>query len=215
MEIKKSFLPSNQYYQESTQKKMIVLHHTVSGEGLEGDLNWWKQTPERVGTHYIISRSGEIIQVLEDKHWIHHLGVTNRHLSLQGSSVSNQRLNQLSIGIELDNWGGLAKRNGDWYSYTGVRLPCERVQEYPRGYRGYYAFEKYPEIQLKALEWLLKTISQRNPIPLRYFPEMWDFNPKALRGYHGVWSHTSFRPDKSDCHPQPDLDSMLRRIATD
>lgn len=214
MKIIKKILPDSQYFKETTTKKMIVLHHTVSGKGVEGDIKWWAQTPERVGTHYIISREGEVTQVLEDKYWIHHLGVTLRQLSLHKSTVSNERLNQLSIGIELDNWGGLVKRSGKWYSYTGVEIPACDVQEYPKGYRGYYAFEKYPAAQLLALRELIEVICKNNPtIPKKYFPEMWDFNSKAVRGYHGIWSHTSFRPDKSDCHPQPELNTMLKNLS--
>lgn len=212
MKIIKQLLADNQYYKEVTTKKIIVLHHTVSGQGVQGDINWWKQTPEKVGTHYIISREGDIVQVIEDKYWIHHLGVTTRQLGLHKSTVTNTKLNQMSIGIELDNWGGLVKRNGKWYSYTGVEIPSCDVQEYPKGYRGYYAFEKYSAAQLVSLNELLHSLIEIHNIPKTYFPEIWDFNAKAVKGYHGIWSHTSFRPDKSDCHPQPELDKLLRNL---
>ena len=42
---------------------------------------------------------------------------------------------------------------------------------------------------------------------------MFETNEKALKGYHGVWTHTSYRTDKSDCHPQPELIEMLKNIA--
>ena len=38
--IKTKNFPLNQYYQEIFDKKIIVLHHTVSGEGYDGDINW-------------------------------------------------------------------------------------------------------------------------------------------------------------------------------
>ena len=46
--------PSSQYVNERTTKRQIVLHHTASGPGVDGDINWWMKTPERVATHFII-----------------------------------------------------------------------------------------------------------------------------------------------------------------
>ena len=41
---------------------------------------------------------------------------------------------------------------------------------------------------------------------------MWDISDKALAGEAGVWTHVSFRTDKSDCHPQPELIQMLKSL---
>lgn len=212
MKIVTQQLPDNQYYKEVTAKKIIVLHHTASGNGIDGDVKWWKFTPEKVGTPFIVGRDGVITQVFDEKYWIHHLGVTAAQLKIQGSSVTNTKLNQLSIGIEIDSWGGLVKRNGKWYSYTGAEVPTCDVQEYPKGYRGYYGFEKYTAAQLVSTVELINHLSEKHGIPKNYFPEMFDFNAKAVKGYHGIWTHTSFRPDKSDCHPQPELISILKNL---
>lgn len=212
MIINKIEFPDHQYFKLEMPKKIIVLHHTVSGNGIEGDVSWWKKTPERVGTPFIIDREGEVSQLFDEKYWIHHLGIRQHQLNQFQSQVTNQRLNELSIGIELDSWGGLVKKNGDWYSYTGSKIECKNVQEYPRGYRGWYAFEKYTEKQIEALEELLQLLTEKHGIKKDYYPEMFDFNEKALKGYHGIWSHTSYRPDKSDCHPQPELIEMLQKL---
>lgn len=212
MKIIQESFPESQYYKQAQPKKIIVLHHTVSGAGVTGDINWWKQTPERVGTPFIISREGKIHQIFDEKYWIHHLGIKQYMLNQFGSKVSNDRLNQLSIGIELDSWGGVVKRNGKWYSYTGIQIPDCDVQEYPKGYRGYYGFEKYTTPQLASLKELLNHLIAKHGIKKDYFPEMWDFNEKALKGYHGIWSHTSYRPDKSDCHPDPNLIQILKTL---
>lgn len=213
MKIIKQAFPDNQYYKVEQRKKIIVLHHTVSGEGTEGDINWWKKTPERVGTPFLIDRDGKIVQLFDEKYWIHHLGVTISQLRQFGSTVSNERLNQLSIGIEIDNWGGLVKKSdGQWYSYTGAPIKYCDVQEYKGGYRGYYGFEKYTANQLISLGELLKELCNKYDIPKHYNANMFDFNEKAVKGYHGIWSHTSFRPDKSDVHPQPELINLLKNL---
>ena len=214
MKIKQiSGFPTNQYFKQEMPKKIIVLHHTVSGVGIEGDVNWWKQTPERVGTPFIISREGEINQLFDEKYWIHHLGIKQHILNLFKSKVSNARLNQLSIGIELDSWGGLIKKNGKWFNYAGSEVKKENVQEYPNGYRGYFAFEKYTKAQIDSLKDLLLNLAFKYNIPTGYNSNIFEFNGNALKGTHGIWSHSSFRPDKSDCHPQPELINMLKSLS--
>ena len=39
-----------------------------------------------------------------------------------------------------------------------------------------------------------------------------DFQPLALEGGEGIWSHTNFRKDKSDIYPHPKLIEMLRSL---
>ena len=50
-------------------------------------------------------------------------------------------------------------------------------------------------------------------IPLGYRGDkIWDVSEEALKGEVGVWTHVSDRPDKSDCHPQPELLEMLKSL---
>ena len=204
--------PKNQYYQDVYGKSIAVLHHTVSGQGVEGDIKWWEQTAERVATPYIVGREGLVTEVFDPKFWAHHLGIKSDTLKKYGSSVSNERLNQLSIPIELDSWGQLVKKGDKFYSYTGQEVPKERVQIYSTPYRGCSYYEKYTADQLQALKELLLYLKKNYGIKLYYFPEMFEVSAKALKGYHGIWSHTSYRQDKSDVHPQPELIEMLKSI---
>ena len=41
---------------------------------------------------------------------------------------------------------------------------------------------------------------------------MFETNSLTLKGYHEVFTHVSYREDKSDCHPQPDLIEMLKSM---
>ena len=204
--------PEAQYYKQKHTKRIIVLHHTVSGVGVTGDINWWQQTPERVATPVILDREGTVHQIFSPKYWAHHLGIKSHMLSQMGSSVTNDILNQISIGIEIDSWGGLIKKNGKFLTGAGTEIPACNVQEYPKGYRGFYAFEKYTTAQILSLRELLLQYSNDFGISLKYQEEMWDYNAKAVKGTWGVWSHTSYRPDKSDAHPQPELIQMLKGL---
>lgn len=207
--------PDNQYYKKETPKKQIVLHHTVSGPGVNGDISSWLSNADRIATAMIVGRDGKIYQCFSAKYWGHHLGT---------HAANNQKLNENSIGIEIDSWGGLVKNtNGKYYPalwdknkkkfvpYTKAGV-VKDVVLYPSGYRGFYAFEKYTDAQIEAVRKLLIFWKEKFNIPLNYNSDMWDLSPKAMSGTPGVWSHVSFRKDKSDCHPQVELINMLKTI---
>jgi hypothetical protein len=205
--IKTVEFPRNQYYQTQHPKKQIYLHHTVSGEGVMGDINWWKQTESRVATAIIISRNGDIYQAFSSKYWAHHLGIKSTVFKKYGLSSINTKLNQQSIAIEIDSWGGLTKKDGVWYHALNKPFKGE-VVEYPDGYRGYKAFEKYTD---ESTRQLLEFWGESYGIDLKYKgDEIFDIDLRALKGEEGVWTHTSVRPDKSDLHPQKELIDMLK-----
>lgn len=206
--------PDDQYFREQTDKKQIVLHHTVSGQGVDGDISWWRQTAERIGTAIIIGWDGKIYQCFSSKYWAHHLGT---------NAVNNKALNKASIGIEIDAWGGLVRYNRLWYpakwdvnlkryvANTTVR-PIQNVETYPSGFKGLFGFEKYTNEQIEAVRKLLIYWNERYGIPLTYNEDMWDVSSRAMAGEAGVWTHVSFRSDKSDCHPQAELIQMLKSL---
>ena len=207
-------LPENQYIREAHKKNQIVLHHTVSGQGVNGDISWWRQTTDRVGTAIIVGWDGKIYQCFGSKYWAYHLGL---------KTSNNKSLNQGTIGIEIDAWGGLVRSNRQWYpakydkttkkfiANTGF-APIQHVQTYPEGYRGFFGFEKYTDAQIESVRQLLVFWGERYDIPLEYDDDMWDISSNALAGESGIWSHVSYRNDKSDCHPQPELISMLKSL---
>lgn len=215
--------PSNQYYRKPTKKNQIVLHHTVSGQGVDGDINWWLKTSSRIATHIIIDWEGNIYQCYSSKYWGHHLGVSAKYIKKLGTKKSNKFLNKHSIAIEIDSWGGLMKHNNKWYPAKWDKRkrknipnithnPIENIQKYPKGFKGFFAFEKYTDAQINSVRKLLKFWESRYDIPLDYNDKMWDVNKDALNGNSGVWTHVSYRPDKSDCHPQPELIDMLKSL---
>lgn len=206
--------PEDQYIREAYDKNQIVLHHTVSGQGVNGDIAWWRKTAVRVGTAIIIGWDGKIYQCFSSKYWAYHLGL---------KTANNKPLNKGSIGVEIDAWGGLVRTNRQWYpakwdsvsskfvANTSVS-PIQNVQVYPQGFRGFYGFEKYTDEQIEAVRQLLVFWNERYDIPLDYHEDMWDVSDNALDGKDGIWTHVSYRKDKSDCHPQPELIEMLKSL---
>jgi len=106
----------------------------------------------------------------------------------------------------------LKKEGNVWKSIYGNVIPTENVQVYEKSYRGYFGFEKYTTKQIETVKELLLLWKERYNITLTYNEDMWDVSKDALTGKPGVWTHTSYRSDKSDCHPQPELVEMLKSL---
>lgn len=216
--------PEDQYFPYEHDKKQIVLHHTVSGEGVRGDINTWLSDKSRIATCIIVDHDGTPHQCFSSKYWGHHLGIPRSLLKERGFSdwsSRNIKLNKESIGIEIDNWGWLDKISNNKYKtpYGNIiNLDDSKVIEYEPDYRGKKYFEMYTKEQLKTVAELLLFWNKIYGIPLDYKgDDMFDINDRALGGEPGVWSHTSYRPypdnyQKWDCHPDPNLKSMLRTI---
>jgi len=222
--IKGVDFPEDQYHPYEYDKKQIVLHHTVSGDGIRGDVATWLGNPARIATCIIVGTDGIAYQCFSSKYWAHHIGVPRTLLQDRGFddwSSRNVKLNKESIAIEIDNWGQLEKiESGKYKTVYGntVKISDTQVIEYNPPYRGEVYFQRYNVAQLKTVGELLLFWKQKYNIPLQYKGDkMFDINDRALGGEPGVWSHTSYRPypdkhQKWDVHPDPNLKSMLRTV---
>ena len=218
--------PVLKYYRELFDKKQIALHHTVSGNGVAGDIAWWIRSLFRIGTAFIIDREGVIHQLFNSKYYAYHLGVKTSTLNQKGIiGMTSKNLNAQSIGIEIDSWGGLIKEKdlyypAKWDSKRNLYVPnykcnplfSSQVVKYQDGFRGFFYYEKYTEKQIESLFHLLRYLTTTHSIPRFYNADMWDVSGKALAGQKGIWSHVSYRKDKADCHPQHELIKMLKKL---
>lgn len=212
MIIKKDSLAPKDYFNETQEKKIIVLHHTA-GASAQSSINWWKSQKERIATTIVIDRNGTIYEAFPIDKWAHGLGIKTAQFNKFALPNINPRLNQIAIQIEIANYGGLTKKGDKFYTFSGKEINFKNVQEYPTLYKGYKYYEKYTNEQIEAVkEYILYAHKLYPMIPLKYNAEMWDVSIKALKGYWGIWTHTSFRSDKNDCHPQPELITMLKNL---
>jgi N-acetyl-anhydromuramyl-L-alanine amidase AmpD len=221
------YFPEKDYYSKKYEKKQIVLHHTVSGPGIKNDAQWWESKAERITTSFIIGRDGEIMQLFSTDYWAHHIGIQSSVFNEYNiTDVDNELLNQQSIGIEIDSWGGLIKSDGKWYptkndvnrqlliaNTDADPISNENVVLYPEGYHGFYGFERYTDAQINAVKDVINAIRTKwDKIPKTYNEDMWDVSKNALLGNAGIWTHVSYRIDKSDCHKQDSLIQMLKSL---
>ena len=214
--------PETQYVREKTEKKQIVLHHTVSGDSVNGDMSWWLHTRERVATAYVISREGHLHRCFDDQYWAYHLGLSNHHFTHFG--LGYRKLDPQAIGIELDSWGALVQHtDGKFYPVTtkdGKTVPNLKCKPVPniyeycsnQKYRGFQYFERYTTAQLETLDELLRHLTATHRITSNYRSDIWNVTSRALLGQEGIFAHASYRLDKSDAHPQVELVNLLKSL---
>lgn len=205
MEIVKKHLQNLQYYPEFTNKNMVFWHHTA-GTSAEGALSWWNQTPEKVGTSYIIERDGTIIEAFEPTKWAYALGVKG----------DDDFIEKHSIGIELVAVGQVYPEGSEFAFYplfpskVGRKpIPASDVVTLDKPWRGFKHYQKYTDKQIESLIWLTKKLMEDFKIPLQAnFKNFFEFNPDvAATNIHtpGIWGHTTVRQDKNDVVPYPEF----------
>jgi len=207
--IKQIDFPTNQYYRKPYSKNQIVLHHTVSGGTANAVVKYWSQMPSRIATAFIIDKEGVVYQLFGSQYYAGHVGSIKTEAKKLGLPARNCSKN--SIGIELINWGGLIMKDAQLYNVYGRKFTGEAVH-YENGYRGFYYFDKYTDKQMSALKPLIEYLANKYGIPTTYDDRIWDVSHRAVVGVSGVYSHTSFRGDKSDLHPQKELVDMLKTL---
>lgn len=218
--IKLSRLSTDQFVDESTPKNQLYIHHTAGSSNPYGVQRWWESTRARIGTALVIGGAGggarwvdgEIVQLFNSSKWAWHLGLKQSHLAKGGASAkSNKILNSQSIGIEICNWGQLTETDKGFQNYVGGIVPDDEVSDLCTPYKGFRYYQKYTDAQLENTFELLKFLGKKWDIPTAFKGvRMFDVCPEALQGESGIWTHTSVRPDKFDCFPQPELITMLK-----
>lgn len=213
-------LAPTQYFDETTNKTQIYVHHTASSPNPHRVLEWWASTPERVATSFVIGgnpngsktyRDGSIIQCFGSAKWGYHLGLKKEHLVTGGKD--NITLNKMSIGIEICNWGQLTKGPKGYTSYAGVVVKEPDIVEYKTPFRGFAYYQKYTDAQIASVHELLQFLCAKWNINTEYKGDaIFNIDKRALMGENGIFTHVSVRPDKNDCHPQNELKEALKSL---
>lgn len=197
------------YYKATYTKEQIVLHHTVSNGTAQAVADYWETLDNRIGTPLIVDKDGVIHQLFSSRFYAGHVGDVSDEM--KRFSLPFRSCSKTSIGIELINMGGLVKKNDVYINAYGTEYNGE-VVHYPDKYRGFEYFARYTDRQIDALRRVLIYLCNRYDIPATYNDDIWAVNVRALSGEKGIFSHTSFRDDKSDIHPQKEMVEMLKSL---
>lgn len=210
-------LPENQYVCKDNYgreliypKTSVTLHGTASGPKAKNVIDYWNQTSERVATPVVIDASGEIWQCYSSKFYAGHIGYAH---GIDIYKLPFTDYSAFSIGIEICNWGWLVKRGDKYYSWTNAEIPANQVVIYDVPFKQVKYYHKYTAAQIESVRQLLVYWNKRYNIPLEYKPkELWALSKEAHMGVPGIYTHNSWRFDKSDIHPQPEMITMLKNL---
>lgn len=216
MKVIQTPLSTSQYFPEPQKKTQIVLHHTVSNPlSAQGDVDYWMSDKARIATYCIIALDGTINRCFPSNAWAHHLGVKMGDIKALGFKDflhRNEVLNRNSIGIEIDCWGGVTKSGSNYINAYGKPI-SKTLEVIECNWRGYKYFQKYSEAQIKTLEELLPEFMKRYSIPNFGIKDgNFDVRRDALAGTPGIYSHSSYREDKSDLYPDQRIVEMLNSL---
>jgi hypothetical protein len=219
--IKQVPLSEKQYVKEETKKLQIVLHHTAGNSSAPGTIKMWDADDRgRIATCIVISGKGlskdtfdgEIAQAFSSKFWAYHLGI--KPDTFRAQALPYRSLDPLAIGIEICNWGPLTLKNdGKFYNYVDRVVPADQVCTLEKSYKGYTYYHAYTDAQIESVKQLLVYWGKIHGISLKYNEkDMWEVSKNALSAVPGVYTHNSYRKDKSDISPQPKMIAMLKTL---
>jgi len=218
--IKQVPMKESQYMKTEVKKNMIVLHHTAGNSSGVGTIKMWDNDNRgRIATCVVISGKGqskdtydgEICQAFSSKYWAYHLGLKTDIFRSKG--VPYKSIDPMAIAVEICNWGPLTKKGDKFYNYVDREMPSDQVCELDTPYKGHKYYHSYTDAQIESLRQLMLYWGELYGIDLTYHEEdMWDISVRGLKGENGVYSHNSFRKDKSDIYPCPRMIAMLKSL---
>lgn len=217
--IKQVPLSSGQYIDKEVKKVQIVLHHTAGNSSAPATIKMWNADDRgRIATCIVISGKGvskdtydgEICQAFSSKKWGYHLGLKQNIFRSKG--VAYKSIDPIAIGIEICNWGPLDKVGDKYYNYVDREVSVDQVCVLSAPYKGHLYYHAYTDAQIESVRQLLVYWSKIHGIDLTYNEDIWGISVRALKGENGVFTHNSYRKDKSDVSPQPKLIAMLKAL---
>ena len=216
-DIKQLPLSDAQYVREITAKKQIVLHHTAGNSSAPNVVKSWENDSRgRIATCVVVSGKGakgtfdgEIVQCFSSKFWAYHLGIKPE--VFKARKINYQNLDRISVGIEICNWGWLTKEDGKFKTYVGTVVPEADVIELD--YKGFKYWHNYTDAQIESVRQLLLYWCDLYKIPKEtIYEDLFSISDKALKGTPGIYTHNSYRRDKTDIYPHPKLVKMLSEL---
>lgn len=201
-------LKSSQYFQESSKKHQIYLHHTAGNSDATSVARYWDSTSERVATAFVIGGMGTIVQCYPSIEWAYHLGLNQK--AFNGLPYKN--LDKSSIGIEVCNWGMLKEKDGKFYNYVNRIVDSSEVTELDNPFKGHKFWHKYTDKQIDSLKNLIVYLCDKYDISNEYNDDIWGITERAFKLENGIFTHNSVRKDKSDMYPCPRVIEMLKNL---
>ncbi|HEU0012598.1 MAG TPA: N-acetylmuramoyl-L-alanine amidase [Longimicrobium sp.] len=171
----------------------LVMHYTAGSSARES-ISWLAKPAAKASAHLVVARDGAITQMVDFNRVAWHAG--------KSTWKGVVGLNSRSIGIELDNAGRLARKEGAWTAF-GRKVPDGEVLEAKHKNESTQSgWARYPQRQLDvALEvarLLVETYGLKDVIGHD------DISPGRKQDPGPAFPIESFRAAAMDTGPQPE-----------
>ena len=168
----------------------LILHFTANAS-LNGTVSWFSAKKAEASAHYVAARDGTVVQMVLEQDTAWHAG--------RGSLEGDPRVNSMSIGIEMVNWGELEKREGQFYCWPG-------------GYTRPYDSAKYgAPVQSAGGRWWAPYTQEQRDAVARLCSELVQRYPEVTRDR--IVGHEHVAPGrKTDPGPAFDLEWLRCQV---
>jgi N-acetyl-anhydromuramyl-L-alanine amidase AmpD len=145
--------------------------------------------------HYLVTRDGKVIQVLEDYY--------NSNLS------TNDRVNAKSIVVSLENLGWLEKVPLKKHHINWIgNIYIGEIKD--KKWRDYFFWQPYTDVQLEKTAELCKEICEKHKIELRCVGH--NTKVKGIESYLGIISKSNFDDFATDLSPAFDFEKFNKLL---
>lgn len=135
---------------------VLVIHYTA-GHDADNSINWLCNPVAKASAHLVIGADGSLTQLVPFNQVAWHAGVSRWN--------DRERLNDWSIGIELDNPGFLTRTGNVWRTRLGRVVPDDEVLIAAHKHGGReLGWKIFPEAQLAALEAVASALFEAYPL---------------------------------------------------
>ena len=194
MEIIDKFIPSKLKVEK--EKKQIVLTHTSRNliDYMVSLKLRFNGDPMKL-PHYLISRDGKVLKVLDDM--------------VNSNYTGNDIINYKSIIICLENLGWLEKVSLKNYHTNWIgNIYKEKVLD--RKWRDYFFWQPYTDIQLEKTAELCKELCKKHKIELRCVGH--NTKVKGVESFLGIITRSNFDDFATDLSPAFDFEKFNKLL---
>lgn len=188
----KDFKPTG----KNKRKKQILLTHTSRNiRDYISSLKYRYNGGNQKLPHYVISRQGEIFQIIPPDTYSKYLEVAS--------------YNKQSIIISLENLGWL-KKNPLTQGYINWIGNIYKDEVYERKWRGHFFWQPYTEQQMSSLSSLISDLCERFDIPKTTIGH--NVKMDKIEKFSGIASYSNYSTDRTDLSPSFDFEELKKNI---
>jgi N-acetyl-anhydromuramyl-L-alanine amidase AmpD len=182
---------------EQKKNKIVLIHTSRIGEDYLKSLDFRFNGKYDKKPHYVILKTGEVINLLED--------------TIVSNFFLNQNINEQSIVISLENLGWLSKNTLSKYYSNWIGNKVEAVKE--KKWRAKYFWDFYTQEQTESLVQLCNDICERNNIPKKFIGN--NTRISGSENYNGIVTRSNFDEDYTDLSPAFNFVYLLEKFNYD